>query len=45
MLLGEEERKAGTVTVKDLAARKNHGGLSPEEAIKLVRELTKKERN
>ncbi|WP_319477578.1 histidine--tRNA ligase [Marispirochaeta aestuarii] len=45
VLLGEEERKAGTVTVKDLAARKNHGGLSPEEAIKLVRELTKKERN
>ncbi|WP_319562213.1 histidine--tRNA ligase [Marispirochaeta sp.] len=45
VLLGEDERKSGTVTVKDLAARKNHEGLAPEEAIELVKKLTKKERH
>ena len=42
IIIGEEERADGTVTVKDLIARKNHEGLSPERAIALVREMTGK---
>ena len=39
VILGEDERKSGTVTVKDLKNRTNHTELSPEEAVKLIKEL------
>jgi histidyl-tRNA synthetase len=42
VILGEEERAAGTVTVKDLIKRKNYEGLSRSEAVTLVARLTGK---
>ena len=42
VIIGEEERAAGTVTVKDLVKRKNYEGLSRGEAVTLVAQLTGK---
>lgn len=44
VLIGESERAAGTVTIKDLAARENHEGLSVDEAVNLIRNLTHKDK-
>ena len=45
VMLGEEERSSGTVTVKDLAGRTNHTGLTPKEAVSLIQKLSAKENN
>ncbi len=37
VMLGEEERKNGTITVKDLTTRTNHTGLSTEDAVNLIK--------
>ncbi len=37
VMLGEEERKSGTITVKDLKNRTNHTGLSTEDAVNLIK--------
>lgn len=39
VICGPEERAAGTVTVKDLVSRTNHAGLSPAEAVDVMRRV------
>ena len=39
VICGPEERAAGVVTVKDLAQRTNHSGLSMDQALKTVRRI------
>jgi len=42
LICGEEERRQGVVTIKDLNTRENYENLTAEKAIAKVKELTGK---